>query len=31
MAFQEDFTTMAVFCYLKQNVDKFIIVPQKRA
>lgn len=31
MEFEEDITTMAAFCFLNENIDKFIIVPEKRA
>lgn len=31
MEFEEDITTLAAFCFLKENIDKFIIVPEKRA
>ena len=31
MEYDEDFTTMTVFCFLKKNVDKYQIVPEKRA
>lgn len=31
MEYEEDFTTMACFCFLKKNVDEFLIGPDKRA
>jgi hypothetical protein len=31
MEFEEDFTTMACFCFLKKNVEEFMIGPEKRA
>lgn len=31
MEFEEDFTTMTCFCFLKKNVDEFMIGPDKRA